>query len=339
MNLKELQVKQEKMKKKIMLTGSQHTKTKYNTAFNNFNQFLKEYQITELTNTNIDDIIIDYLTYLKGGLAPEQESKLSNNTINQYMILINKLLTKECKLEVENIKQLKTQKKEPKYISIKQYDIIQRHLANNYTMILLMQKEKQKKNKQCSKVHQLKTIQTDKTIINLLFYTGLRVHEALKITIKEILQLTPDADNNYQLKVIGKGSKQRTIIINPCTYALLKGYIESYTKPGQTYIFESNKTPGKPLSTMTIERHFNRIAKELDMQNSIDPTDAQSYTTLLKPHNLRHSYAVTGLNNGLPINAMQKLLGHSSITTTQIYTELNDDDLSNAVSKAFMIGE
>ena len=57
------------------------------------------------------------------------------------------------------------------------------------------------------------------------------------------------------------------------------------------------------------------------------------YTENLKPHNLRHSFAVVKLEKGISINAMQEFLGHSNITTTQIYTRLNNDSLSDAMAK------
>ena len=315
MSIKDIQKKQQKMLKKISITGSKHTIKKYNTAFNNFNTFLESNNITTINADNIDDILIDYLTILTGN-----NTALSNNTINQYMILIKNFLTNECKLTIEKIELLKTEKKEPSYITYTQYQAIQQYLEKQY--------------KQASTKHQEKMIQTDKAIINLLFNTGLRIHEALKITIDELTKIARDHNGNYQLKVIGKGNKKRTIIITTSTYDALMQYIQEYTMPGNTYIFESNKKPNTPITTMTIERHMQRIAKELDMQYGNDVTDAHSYTNLLKPHNLRHSYAVTRLDDGIPINAMQKLLGHSNITTTQIYTELNSDGLSDAVAKA-----
>ena len=321
MNIETIQKKQQKMLKKITLTGSKHTKKKYNTAFNNFNTFLETKDSNKINNENINDILIDYLTYLTGNDETQKPTKkLSNNTINQYMILIKKFLANECKLTIEKIELLKTEKKEPRYISIIQYQEIMRYLEQKLT--------------QCNTKHQEKIIQTDITIINLLFNTGLRIHEALKITIDELTNTAIDHNNNYQLKVIGKGNKKRTIIITSKTYNQLMHYIQAYNKPGNTYIFESNKAPGNPITTTTIERHLTRIAKELDNIHGNDANDNNSYQELLKPHNLRHSYAVSNLENGMPINAMQKLLGHSNITTTQIYTELNSDSLSDAVAKA-----
>ena len=153
MNIKDIQKKQQKMLKKISITGSKHTIKKYNTAFNNFNTFLESNNITTINADNIDDILIDYLTILTGN-----NTALSNNTINQYMILIKNFLTNECKLTIEKIELLKKEKKEPSYITYTQYQAIQQYLEKQY--------------KQASTKHQEKMIQTDKAIINLLFNTG-----------------------------------------------------------------------------------------------------------------------------------------------------------------------
>ena len=316
MNTKAIQQKQQKMlNKKAIESDATRTPTKYKTAFNNFNQYIKQNKITTINDDNINDIILQYLKHLK-------ESNLTKNTIKQYMILINNFLRNECKLNIEYIKLPKPEKTKPKYINIQQYQEIQQHLET---------RQQEAKTK-----HQIKTIETDKQIIQLIFNTGLRIHEVLKITIAEIKDAEKDKNNIYQLEVIGKGSKQRTIFISSTVYDSLMQYIRKYSTPTSTYIFESNKKPGTPTTTRTIERHFNTIAKELDAIHGTKATDKNSYQELLKPHNLRHTFAVVKLEKGMSINAMQELLGHSSITTTQIYTRLNNDSLSDAMAKTIL---
>ena len=312
MYIDDIQQKQQKLIKKITITGSKHTKKKYNTAFNNFNTYLEQCNITTIDAENIDDILIDYLATLN-------DTTLSNNTINQYMILIKKFITKECKITIEKIPLLKTEKKEPKYINLVQYQEVQKFLDQQ----ILLENTR----------HKQQILKMDKLIITLLFNTGLRIHEALKITIDELISATKDKNNIYQLDVIGKGNKKRTIFISDAVYESLMQYIQEYNKPGNIYIFESNKKPHTPVTTMTIERHFQQIAKELDAIKGTDADDKNTYQELLKPHNLRHSFAVVKLEQGININAMQEFLGHSNITTTQIYTRLNNDSLSDEMAK------
>lgn len=314
MNNQEIQKLQQKMLTKITIeSDSKHTIKKYNTAFNNFNIFINKYNITTINADNINDIQLLYLKYLK------QDTTLTNNSITQYMILIKNFLKNECKFNMEYIRLPKAEKREPKYINHQQYQEIQKHLEQKY--------------KNAKTQHQAKTIKTDQTIINIIFNTGLRIHEVLKIKIQEVQKIQKDHNNIYQLDVIGKGNKKRTIIFASETYDAISEYIKQYGTSEQTYIFESIKKPGTPITTMTVERHFKAIAKELDIINSIDPSAKDSYTNLFKPHNLRHSFAVVKLENGIPINAMQQLLGHNDIKTTQIYTELNANGLSDAYVK------
>lgn len=314
MQIQDIQQKQQKMiTKKIIESDSKHTPKKYKTAFSNFNKYLQNQHIQEIHQDNINDILLQYLGYLK------LESTLTKNTTKQYMILINNFFKNECKYEIDHIHLPKAEIRKPKYINTRQYKEIQKHLDQQL--------------QQDNTRHKEKILVMDKVIINLLFNTGLRIHEALKITIKELTDAVKDKNNIYQLDVIGKGSKQRTIFISSDTYSLIMQYIKKYGKSNQAYIFESNKSIGKPISTMTIERHLKRIAKEIDKQKNIATDDKNSYQELLKPHNLRHSFAVVKLDKGIPVNAMQEFLGHSNITTTQIYTKLNNDSLSDAMAK------
>ena len=305
--------------KKTIQSDTTKTPDKCKAAFNNFNLFLE--QITIVDNNNVNDILLRYLQYLK-------KSKLTKNTSNQYMILTIAFLKNECKLNVENIKLPKTEKIKPKYINFEQYQEIQNYIVDK------QQKIKTK--------HKIQNLEIDKQIIQLIFNTGLRIHEVLNITIEKFKNAKKDKNNIYQLEIIGTGSKERTIFIPQNVYDSLIQYISKYSTSKHTYIFESNRKLGTPLATRTIERHFREIAKELDTIHGTNPKDKNSYQQLFKTHHLRHTFAIMKLEKGMSINTMQKLLGHSSITTTQIYmkinndTNLDNDSLSDAVAKLLM---
>ena len=316
MHIQAIQENQQKMLKKLSINKSRHTIKKYKTAFNNFNKYLEQASIQTINTNTINDILYDYIIHL------QNQYTYSNNTINQYLILIKNFIENECQIPAGKIPQLKIKKHQPHYITQTQYQIIQQHLENEST-------------KADTPRHQ-KIIDTDKAIINLVYHTGLRIHEALNITIKQLTNSTTDKNNIHRIEVIGKGQKQRMVYIPPATYEILMQYIQEYQQAKQKYIFESTKAHGKPITTMTIERHFQRISNELDTIQGNDPTDENSYTTLLKPHSLRHTFTVINLEKGMPINAMQKLLGHSNITTTQIYADLTDDSISDAVAKTLI---
>ena len=319
MHIKTIQQKQQKIIKEKNIKKSPHTAKKYKTAFKHLNNYLEQENIQTINNNTITDI-------LKGYEANLIKQGYNDNTINQYMILATNLITKECKLTPEKIERLTIIKKEPHYIEENQYTTIIKHL------------EKQQEKIQNTK--DKKTIDTDKTLITLLYTTGLRIHEALNLTIAEITNAPADINNIHQIQIIGKGRKARYIFIIPAVYTALIEYIQTYQQPGQIYIFESTsaKQQGqhRPLTTRTINRHFQRIAKQLDAKYAIDPNSKNSYTNQLKPHSLRHSFAVNNINK-TGINTMQKLLGHSSIATTQIYADVKNNALSDAMAKAFNV--
>ncbi|MDY2744722.1 MAG: tyrosine-type recombinase/integrase [Methanosphaera sp.] len=317
---------QKMMMKCIRNKANTNTKKKYQTALNNLQYYIQQKNnlentdehITRITNDNARIFMLDYQAYLKGNDIVQPKNILCDNTINQYMVLVQTFLEDYCKITFKkHVKQLKVAKKQPRYLTTDR--------VNKILLYIEMQRQMT-----TNKKSRNRTLDIAKVIIKLLFGTGLRIHEALNLEVADITKLEMDKHSNYQLNIIGKGTKTRTIIITSCVYNELFEHIKKYCN-GKKYIFQSVRTD-KPMSTYTIERYFNDLAKELDTYYNI--TDKkQSYSYLLKPHNLRHSYAVNNMSRGVPINAMQKLLGHSSITTTQIYTDLLSDSLSEAIAK------
>lgn len=289
---------------------SQHTIKKYNTAYNNFNKYLQNTNTKEIPPEKATQTLEQYKKNLIN-------KKLSNNTINQYIILLTNFFKNQCHYPIQNIEQIKTTKREPKYITIQQYHTI----INHYNQIIKTEPNQYKKD----------TAHIDKTITKIIFNTGLRIHEILNITIDDITNSSHDKNNNHQLRITGKGKKTRTIILQPEIYKTLQNHIQKHTTPTQIYLFENNYNhtkQHKPYTAYTIQRHFQKTANTIDKQEKIDPQNKNSYTQNYKPHNLRHSFAIIKLQQGMKINTLQKALGHDNITTTQIYTAINDDELS-----------
>lgn len=152
--------------------------------------------------------------------------------------------------------------------------------------------------------------QTDKLICELLYATGIRRNELL--TLKE-------ADVEWglkQLRVIGKGNKERLVPVSDSLLDALRSYIQD-----KKAVYNSNNDSllvldsGEPLYAMYV---YRIVRKYLSL-----------CTTMKKksPHVLRHSFATHLLNNGANIQAIKDLLGHSSLAATQIYTHNNIDKL------------
>ena len=140
----------------------------------------------------------------------------------------------------------------------------------------------------------------DKLIIELFYTTGIRRDELLNIKIKNI-----DFDNHY-IKILGKKDKERIIPMLPKLLKNILSYISRYY-PSE-FLFESKKS--KKLSSSTIYRVINKYFR------------AASTKVKVSPHVLRHTFATHMLNNGADINTIKEILGHSSLSSTQIYTKI-----------------
>lgn len=174
----------------------------------------------------------------------------------------------------------------------------------------------------------LKTIQgiRDKAILDLFFSTGLRVSElaALKITDINL--------EKSEFSVIGKGGKVRVVFLDSEAKQSLKRYLDARTDKSD-WLFISYGHSNKPITNNRLPitdpitpRSIQRMIKKYAL--------AAGITKDVTPHTMRHSFATDLLQNGADLRAVQSLLGHSSVTTTQIYTHVTDQHLQD-VHQAF----
>ncbi|MFA5995157.1 MAG: site-specific tyrosine recombinase/integron integrase [Patescibacteria group bacterium] len=163
----------------------------------------------------------------------------------------------------------------------------------------------------------------DKAILELLFSTGLRVSELANLKIGDVNL------KREEFSVRGKGSKIRLVFLSEQARYWLKEYL-SKRQDTAPYLFvahdrasiarDKNEQP-KPLTSRSIERLIQHYAKQVGIMKRITP------------HTLRHSYATDLLSNGADIRSVQTMLGHSSITTTQIYTHVTNQQLKETYKK------
>lgn len=163
----------------------------------------------------------------------------------------------------------------------------------------------------------------DKAMLELFFSTGLRVSELANLKRDQINL------NKEEFTVTGKGSKHRVVFLSPEAKHWLKEYLAK-RKGGNEFMFVSHDRASKargqkeesPLTPRSIQRLIQKYAK------------LAGITKHVTPHTLRHSYATDLLINGADIRSVQAMLGHASITTTQIYTHVTNKQLRE-VYKAF----
>lgn len=142
-------------------------------------------------------------------------------------------------------------------------------------------------------------------IISLLLSTGIRISELCHIQLKDI------NFSNRTLHIIGKGKKERILFLgDQTTFSLLKTYINKYCLQPNDYLF-TGQNPLKALS----EQSVRLILKKLVKKNNLSIT--------ITPHMFRHSFATMLLDKDVDIRYIQQILGHSSISVTQIYTHVS----------------
>jgi len=158
----------------------------------------------------------------------------------------------------------------------------------------------------------------DKAILELLYSSGLRVSELVGLKKDDI-----DFESNL-IRVRGKGGKERIVPFGGYAREALLKYLAA-KKEGEEWVFSGKK--GKPISPRSIQRIVNRHLIKIGDASGINP------------HILRHSFATHLLERGCDLRAVQELLGHSSLATTQVYTHLTVGKLKEVYRRAHPRGE
>lgn len=152
----------------------------------------------------------------------------------------------------------------------------------------------------------------NKAMLELMYSSGLRVSELINLNVNDI-----DL-SNASVRIFGKGSKERIIPLNDYAIDALNNYIlnhrRSLFKHGESnYLFLNNH--GNKMTRQGFFKILEKIAKEKGIKSE------------LSPHTLRHSFATHLLKHGADLRSIQELLGHSDISTTQIYTHITSERL------------
>jgi integrase/recombinase XerD len=160
------------------------------------------------------------------------------------------------------------------------------------------------------------TMMRDGVMLELLYSSGLRVSELVSLKLEDI-----HLEAGF-LRVLGKGSKERIVPVNMRAIGKLKIYLnqqrpEILKKKQSPYLFVTGRA--RPLT----RQRFWQAIKALGKQTGIE----------LSPHMLRHSFATHLLEGGADLRSVQKMLGHSDISTTQIYTKVTAERIKKVYTK------
>jgi len=159
----------------------------------------------------------------------------------------------------------------------------------------------------------IKIERRDKAMIEILYATGMRISELVN------LKLTDIDFNRSVLKVFGKGSKERLVPYGEKAAEALRIYLEDRKKLDSKDVFLSNR--GTRITRGAFWQRIKIYIKRENLKSSISP------------HTLRHAFATHLLNRGADLRSVQILLGHSDLSTTQIYTHIAKKRLGEILKK------
>jgi len=272
----------------------ENTVISYSNDLNTYYSFIKAKKINYLTINKEE--IRKFLKYL-------DDLKLSKNTISRmlstlrnfysYLEINEKIVMNQFKL----IKNPKKDKKLPNFLQSNELQLIFDSIEVDTPLGV-----------------------RNRLIIELLYATGLRVSELTHLSINKIDLV------NKEIKVLGKGSKERIVYFGD--YA--KKYLNLYLKEARPLLATNRSSDilllnknGGDLTSRSVENIVNKVVDQAALKHKISP------------HVLRHTFATDLLNNGADLKSVQELLGHASLSTTQIYTHITSERLRNVYLKNF----
>lgn len=264
---------------------SKHTIDSYINEFSKFQEYFKNINIKDISSLDLEN----YLSYLKG-LQLSSRSISHNISVIRTLykfLLINKYIEKDASsvLELPKLK-----KSLPNVLNIEEINkLLDIDLINEFSY-------------------------RNKTMLELMYATGLRVSELVQLKLNDI-DIT-----NCTLRTMGKGSKERIVPIGDYAIKYLKIYVTEYRRKmlknkNHDYVFVNNH--GSPITRQGFFKIVKAIAKE------------KHITTVISPHTLRHSFATHLLDCGADLRSIQEMLGHSNISTTQIYTHVSNKHIED----------
>ena len=283
---------------------SNQTIESYSRDLNVYNSFMKDNTIQY--HKIKKDNIFKFQSSLEGQISPRSFARILSALKTFYKFLHMERVIDDITLnEIKSYPSPKYKKSMPTFLSKEQVEKIVERINLN--------KKLDNRNKK-----------RDQAIIMLFFSSGVRLNELISIKLSDI-----DFSNN-KIKVFGKGKKQRIVNFDNHTKDLMIQYLKVIEKyPLVKKLYNDNLFVNKK----------NKALKQRKVQTIVMNNLRQLNLASYGPHTLRHSFATHLLNSGVSINAIQSLLGHESLSSTQIYTHVTIGGLKETIKKSHPRGE
>lgn len=265
---------------------SANTVSSYKNDLNSFISFLKNFGIDDPSDISSDQISRFFKTLKELGLSGSSSARYFSSLKGFFLYLLkNKYILKN---PIERISAPKISKKLPEVLDINEVDKILSapNVEDKFGL-------------------------RDKAILELFYACGTRVSELINLKVNDLFF------NDEIIRVIGKGSKQRIIPIGSSAVNWINEYLKK-SRPllmkklkSENYLFLNSR--GSKLSRMGIWKIIDRYVRQAGITKDVHP------------HTFRHSFATHLLEGGADLRAVQEMLGHVDISTTQIYTHIDRD--------------
>ncbi len=255
-------------------------------------------------------MIRKYRLWLNRYEDPDTGQQLSTKTQNYHLIALRSFLKYLARQDVTSLapEKIELAKQEMREVDFLDADDVERLLEAPDTA-------------PGTKIVRLR----DKALLELLFSTGLRVGELVKLN-RDHINFKRD-----EFTIRGKGGKLRVVFVSSTAKDAVKQYLDFRRDPEPALFIPHDKAGS---SDTRKEQKDIRITPRTVQRVVAKYAVVAGITKEISPHTLRHSFATDLLNNGADIRAVQSMLGHASITTTQIYTHVTNKQLKD-VHKAF----
>ena len=280
---------------------SRHTVAAYRRDLSRYARYMAELGVTDPSQVS-SAMIGNYTARLREGIAAPDgdgwiEAPLANASVARAVIAVRSLhrfaaaegLTAED--PARSVRPPKPPRRLPKALSLEQVQAILAVPATDTEVGL-----------------------RDAALLELLYGTGIRISEAVTLDVDEVDRLarTPADEPAPGLRVLGKGDKERIVPVG--SYA--RKALDAYLVRGRPMLVAA----GQGTPALFVNTRGDRLSRQSAWAVLRSVAEKAGITAEVSPHTLRHSYATHLLDGGADIRVVQELLGHASVTTTQIYT-------------------
>ena len=290
----------------------------WNTSIENFKNYLKlERGLSMNSIESYEFDLIQFKNFIIENSINESPKKCSSSTVKRY--LYKNFSNKKSRSQARSISALKSFFNyllfEGEIHSSPMNDIESPKIENKLPEVLTEDEIK----RLISSVNLDSEFgQRNKTIIEVLYGTGIRVSELIELKLSNIFF------KENILKVTGKGNKERFVPLGKIAIIEIKKYLNNRDKL---------KINSKFSDILFLNRYGRQLTRSMIFKVINDSSKNAEIDKKISPHTLRHSYATHLLKNGADLRTIQLILGHESITTTEIYTHLDTFHLEDVLKK------